>query len=309
MMLDGWLVPGRLALYAGLMLAFGVPSFVLQTMGGSPAGLPIVRRLIRMTGAAVVLSLVASGIGFWTMAQGMSGSSDPGAVKAVAWTLLTQTSVGWAWEIRVVLLIGSLCFVLVPKVGVRVRAAVLALLGAGALATLAWAGHGNMSEGAEGWLHLVADIAHLVVAGAWVGALAVLTLMATMASRQEAPEDILQRLSRAASGFARTGTLIVVVLVVSGVINYLLIVGPSLSGLIASTYGRLLLVKLGIFAAMLVLAAANRFRLAPALAHKLRNHDAAGAVTSLKRSLWIETTLAATVLGLVAWLGTLDPAG
>jgi putative copper export protein len=38
-----------------------------------------------------------------------------------------------------------------------------------ALATLAWTGHGAMDEGAKGWAHLLADILHLLAAGAWSG--------------------------------------------------------------------------------------------------------------------------------------------
>jgi putative copper resistance protein D len=101
----------------------------------------------------------------------------------------------------------------------------------------------------------------------------------------------------------------VAALVLSGAINYIFIIGPTLSGLIGNLYGRLLLVKLGLFASMLLLAAANRFRLAPALEKARRDEDTAGAVSALKRSLCLEAALVISILGLVAWLGTLDPQG
>lgn len=307
-MFDDLMVFSRLALYVGLMLTFGLPVFVLHAMDGNWSNSPIARRMIRVAGAAALLSLVASGLVLWAMAAAMSGSGEPGAERAVAWTLITQTMAGETWDVRVILLVLSLGVVLSSGIGVRARATMLAMLGAAALATLAWAGHGAMSEGAAGWLHLSADIAHLLAAGAWVGALVALVFIAMIAARQRASETI-GLLSSASSGFARLGTLIVAVLVVTGVINYILIVGPSLSGLIESTYGRLLFVKFGIFATMLALAASNRFRLAPALELAMRSDDTSGAVAALKRSLCTEMTLAFVVLGLVAWLGTLNPDG
>jgi putative copper resistance protein D len=105
------------------------------------------------------------------------------------------------------------------------------------------------------------------------------------------------------------GTLIVAVLLVSGTINYIFTVGLTLSGLIDSLYGRLLLLKLGLFSIMLALAAANRFRLAPALEKAMHDVDVSDAVVALKHSLYLETGLAVCILGLVAWLGTLNPGG
>ena len=46
-----------------------------------------------------------------------------------------------------------------------------------ALSALAWTGHGAAGEGAIGWAHLLADILHLIAAGAWVGALIGLMLL------------------------------------------------------------------------------------------------------------------------------------
>jgi putative copper resistance protein D len=302
-MFDGLLVLSRFALYLGLMLAFGLPVFVLQTLAASVA-----RQTLRVAGAAVVVSLLASATALWAMAQAMSGGGNPSAVWGVVQTLLTQTAVGMAWNLRVALLLVSLWFIAASGNGARNRAAVASGLGAVALATLAWAGHGVMNEGPMAWLHLGADIAHLLAAGAWVGALVALTLISRAASRRAEPNTVVL-LSSAATGFARLGTLIVAVLITSGIVNYIIIVGPTLSGLIETWYGRLLLVKLALFATMLALAAANRFRLAPTLERARRDDDATAAVSALTRSLHFETGLAILILGLVAWIGTLDPGG
>ncbi|KAK0338878.1 hypothetical protein LTR94_036782, partial [Friedmanniomyces endolithicus] len=71
---------------------------------------------------------------------------------------------------------------------------------AAALATLAWNGHGAASEGSTGWLHLTADILHLLAAGLWVGALFGLLLL--MARRAEEIDAAHLRLThRALHGF------------------------------------------------------------------------------------------------------------
>lgn len=307
-MFDGLLVLSRFALYLGLMLAFGLPAFVLQALTRNQSAASFARQTLRGAAAATVVSLLASGAALWAMAQAMSASSDVAAVWGVAQTLLTQTAVGMTWGLRVALLLISLWFTAASGGNARNRAAVASVLCAVALAILAWAGHGAMNEGPAAWFHLGADIAHLLAAGAWVGALVALTFIAR-AARRQADQKAVAVLSSASTEFARLGTLIVAVLIASGIVNYIMIVGPSLSGLIETVYGRLLLVKLALFATMLALAAANRFCLAPTLEKARRDNDATAAVLALKRSLYLETTLAILILGLVAWIGTLDPGG
>jgi putative copper resistance protein D len=309
-MFDGLLVLSRFALYLGLMLAFGLLVFALQALTPDRSASSAARQtLLRLAGAATIVSLLASGATLWAMAQSMSGSNDAGAVWGVVQTLLTQTTVGMAWNLRVAVLLVSLWFTAASGSDTRNRVAMASVLGAVALATLAWAGHGAMNEGPLAWIHLGIDIAHLFAAGAWVGALVALTLISRAASGHAEQKKTVALLSSAATGFARSGTLIVAVLITSGIVNYIIIVGPTLSGLIETLYGRLLLVKLALFAAMLTLAAANRFRLAPALERARRDDDAATAVSTLTRSLYLETSLAILILGLVAWIGTLDPGG
>jgi putative copper resistance protein D len=69
----------------------------------------------------------------------------------------------------------------------------------------------------------------------------------------------------------------------------------------------LLLAKLGLFAAMLGLAAANRYHLSPLLKQAIARGDHAAAVASLRKSLVFETGAAVLIVMLVAWLGTLNP--
>jgi hypothetical protein len=71
--------------------------------------------------------------------------------------------------------------------------------------------------------------------------------------------------------------------------------------LIATGYGRLLFLKIGLFAAMLAIAAVNKFHLTPRLA-------GAPARRALLRNSLAETVLGAGVLLLVGALGTMQPA-
>src|SRR5205085_76526 len=111
--------------------------------------------------------------------------------------------------------------------------------------------------------------------------------------------------------FSGIGSALVAVIVATGLINGAFVIGlDGLPRLWASTYGRLLTVKLVLLAVMVGLAAANRFRFAPRLGAAL---DAEGstnrAVLTLRRSLAAETAISIAVVGLVAWFGTLAPPG
>jgi putative copper resistance protein D len=220
--------------------------------------------------------------------------------------LLTGSATGAAWETRMVALVVASIFALIAA-GRAVPLGTVALAAGIALATLAWTGHGAMDENATGWVHLVADILHLLAAGAWVGALLGLTLLVTRApSRVDATH--LRLTHRALHGFGLVGTIMVGTIVVTGLVNGWLLVGAgNLLSLPSTRYGQLLLAKLALFGAMLGLASLNRFRLTPAFERSIAAADHRGALGTLRRSLAVEAACAITILALVAWLGTLEP--
>ena len=75
----------------------------------------------------------------------------------------------------------------------------------------------------------------------------------------------------------------------------------------ASRYGQLLLIKLALFAAMLMLAGVNRWRLTPAHGAAIANGNPVPALRGLRQSLVLETFTVLTILAVVDWLGTLEP--
>lgn len=313
---DDWLVVAlRLGAYAALMVLFGVALFCINVgvhaMRPEDRDALMTRQYVRVIGFAAMLGIGLSLASMAVMAKAIAGVDTYAELTAHVFDMiLTATPVGLSWTVRMVALFAVLTAIAL----LRTRPALpigtfgmLSMLGAIALATLAWAGHGAMSDGALGLLHLAFDIAHLLAAGAWVGALFAFVVL-SMQARGSSPQTA-TLLGRATDGFARIGTVIVATLVVTGLVNYGLIVGPTVEGLLTTAYGRLLVAKLVLFAGMLVLAAANRYRLSPRLALALQDGNYAAVVATLRRSLTTEASLALGVLALVSWLGVLSPPG
>lgn len=291
-------VATRAGLYVALMLVFGMPLFRarLEAVDDRLDG-----RFRALVAIAIVMGLLLSVLAFLAMVAAMTGSTSLVVDAPVVRTLLAQMAVGRAAIAREVALALALVAVLV----LRRWAWPIATLGAFALATLAWSGHGVMDDGWRGAIHLPADIAHLLAAGAWIGALVSLLLLAIRASGKPTTEARL--LGDASVAFASTGTLIVGTIVVTGIVNYVFIAGPTVQDVVRSTWGLVLIAKLGVFTLMLMLAAANRYRLAPRLAASRDGETTLAAVAHLRRSLWLEMGLGLTALLLVGWLGTLAP--
>lgn len=302
-----WLLPAtRFALYLDLGLAFGWPAFCLYALRGEQRNsgrvIPLSGPIIVFGGGGLLLSL----LGMAAVVASMSGTPlvevDPAMLQLIA----QETPMGWAFMVRFAALL------LVVAGGLAVRRAPAAGLwlasgaGAVALATLAWNGHAGATEEWLGTVHLASDFLHLWASGLWVAAL--FELFAMLARR----EPDMRRLGvaqRALQGFSELGTVIVGILVATGIINGAIILGGvDLWSVASAPYGQLLLIKLALFGAMLALAALNRFRLTPQLEAALEAGEARLAAQALRKSLAAETTAALSILALVGWLGTLEPA-
>lgn len=280
----------RFALYADLMLLFGQPLFWLYAPGGRHSIGDRRRLLSALTLTGIGLSLLSITIMTASMAGVALGEVDPDAIRMMA----TDTPMGHAWVVRLAALVALLVLIFF-----RHRAiAGVALLGGIALASLAWTGHGAAGEGSAGTIQLIGDVTHLLAAAAWIGALVGLGAMVFAG-------DDAHKAHRALDSFSRSGSLIVGLLIGSGLVNSVYLVGVRhLADLPATLYGQLLIVKLLLFAAMLGLASLNRFRLTPALARAAGDPP---SFATLRLSLTLEAGAATAILGLVAWLGTLEP--
>lgn len=300
--IEGVAVAARLAQFAGAMLLFGSPVFFLRNFDGRTDPPHWTRRLL---GFGVLLLLTGGGAFALAQTALMVGEAAAAFRPADIASVLADTQLGRGLSVRLALAAAAGLVLMLP-LGARARWSTLALLGAAIAASFAWTGHGAATEGAGRPVHLAADVLHLLAAGLWLGALPPLLLLVRRAQRSESSADEARFAHDALHGFSGVGTLAVTLLVATGLVNAWFLVGPDRIGALAETlYGQLLLVKLALVALMLALAAANRFRLTPALGRRLAGPDQ--ALAALRRSVAVETAAGLLVLAAVAWLGTLAP--
>jgi putative copper resistance protein D len=303
---DWPLIAIRLALYGDLGLLFGIPLFALYGLADKAQRdlPPVAIFCTALSAGGLLLGL----LGFAMVAASMSGTTLTDLDPAVVKMLLTQTGMGWAFLGRSVAL--ALAFAIALRGGpVSIHKLVLiASFGAIAVATLAWSGHGAASEGALGLIHLGGDIVHLLAASAWIGALAMLLLL--VMPKPSLSIERVHTAHAALAGFSMAGSIIVGLIVASGLINGAFLVGVGNVATLSHTrYGQLLLAKLLLFGGMLGCAALNRYRLTPRLADAIGQEESVRALVALRRSMAVEASLAIAVFGLVSWLGTLEPSG
>lgn len=275
----------RLALYVDLLLLFGLALFGLYSVEAVLRFRPMLR------GMALIGALL-SVAGLVLMTRAMSGETEFAALWPHLQMMVLETDVGLAWTLRMIALIVVMIW---PGLWLA------SMAGTVALASLTWSGHGAMDNA---W-HLLSDILHLLAAGAWLGAMLALILMARLDAL--CSEARIRSLADSVKRFEGVGAAIVLILSVTGVANYLFIVGPTLGEVLLGTYGILLAIKVVLFGGMLVLAALNRFHLGPLLEQSLRAGQHQVAANALRRSVASELVIALLIVGLVAWLGTLSP--
>lgn len=268
--------------------------FVQLLLLGLLFGMPLIGRPpARLLASLALAGAMASVIGTAALAADMTGAGIADLDWATFATVATLPGSGVAFEVRLAALVVVVAAALLAP---RQARPVAMAGGAIALATTAWSGHAAASDGSAGPVHLTVDIVHLLAAGTWLGALAVF-----VCDSLRKPAALLLP---ALSGFAHTGTIIVVLLTVTGVANAAFIGGlPPPAQMIDSRWTFLMALKLAAFLGMLLLAARHRFQLVPGLARGAPRFDA------LRFSLALELAAGVTVVGLVAWAGRLDPAG
>ena len=198
-----------------------------------------------LMGASLLLGLVAlAGIVLQGAAAGGFGLRDALHWDVVSAVLGTRFGTVWLLQAGLALACGMLLFA-GRRVAVRTTAALAPA--AVMLLTPSLSGHASVS----GRIAFVTDVAHVVAAAVWVGGLAalVLALIWAGAKRWQLAADAVPRFS---------GLAVVAVswLIASGTISGYLQV-RALRGLWETTYGQLLLVKLGLVLPLLALGLYN----------------------------------------------------
>lgn len=184
----------------------------------------------------------------------------------------------------------------VAVVALRSGAALAAVLGAAtAISSVVVVGH-TRSFGPP-WLVLTADLVHVTAAAVWFGGLVGLVLV--LGARPRLP--VLVRAAVVAR-FSGVAGVLVVLLVAAGLVLYWRI-GHSWSGLLDTTYGRLVLLKAALLVPVLAMACVNRFRLLP----RLRTRERDRAVDLLTSTMRVEAAVLALVLLTTGVLVTQGP--
>jgi putative copper resistance protein D len=226
------------------------------------------------------------------------------------WIVLSQTQFGFAWELRFLFAVALIAGLLVRRAknaDISVQQNVLAALPAGAyLGALAFAGHGEEGLGLERYFHLAADFFHLIAAGLWLGGLIPLALLLVYLRRSR-KQTWIPVACNAASRFSNLGIVAVGILLVSGTVNALFLIGRT-QALAGTDYGRLLLLKITLFAAMVGLAGINRQYLLPRLCGEVGIDQGSRTVRWLVRSTLVEIAIGLGVILIVGMLGIMAPA-
>jgi mono/diheme cytochrome c family protein len=169
-------------------------------------------------------------------------------------------------------------------------------LGVATVAVVLQAGHSHAASMYSGPSVLLASQAiHLLGAGAWLGGLAPLLLLARMAPPKAG--------AMAARWFSPLGKGAIAALTVSSLFQGWVMVA-SLAGLVGTAYGWMVLAKLALFGVLFGFALANRYRFAPALLHG----DPARARLVLVRSIAVQTGFGFAIVVAAAVLSSLVPA-
>jgi putative copper resistance protein D len=306
-MIEIGLLVARFLHYAAATSLVGLALFPFYACtGGEPS---ILRRWRgKWILVAAVAALVSGLCWFAFVVANMGGSIDDLADAETLHAVVYDTSFGNVWSLRMLValvIVGmaawDVCFGSASYWVTLVFAAVLVV-------SLAGTGHTQVEEGWAGIIHMMSDGAHLLAAGAWLGGLISLVAILPRSGARDLPvqpKQAVQILLR----FSGMGYIAVATLIGSGLANSWFLVG-SLSGLLTTSYGLLLLGKLALFVAMLALAAANRFWLVPSMSDVRADAPDEWSRWSLRLRNHVlgEQLLGWMVLALVSILGTMQPA-
>jgi putative copper resistance protein D len=284
--------------FAATLLAAGSTGFIF--MVAEPAiskawFATLHRQLTLWVWLALAAAVVSGAVWLVLLASDILGTSfSDVCLHGGAWPVLTDTRFGLVWCIRLALAL--LLALLLPWPATRRLQVTIA---AAFVVLPALVGHAGATPGLAGDLHLASDMLHLLAAGAWLGGLPAFAFLLWRA-RRSAGRRRDAAVVRVVDRFSLLGVFSVGILLASGLLNsWNLLNGPH--DLIASDYGRLVALKIVLFAAMIAIAAVNKFYLRPRLPKP-------AVLRALLRNSLAEIGLGLCVLLFVGLLGTLPPA-
>ncbi len=261
-----------LALFGALAFAPAVLPIDLR-----PVMRPALRRIAWISGIAAFLT----GMG-WFLAETASVAQTSGVAATfnAAPAFVRYLTFGQVLLARLVLVAGAVAMCRWPRVGLWTAGLALALQ--------PWLGH----PGEAGVGLAASEILHLVAAGIWVGGLIPLLLCLWVLPAAQ--------VARPFRRFTGIGLAAVVTLAGTGLAQGFVLAGGA-GGLAATNYGHVALLKAGLFAAALVLAAWNGL----VLTGRLSREPEVGR--SLAASIGAEAAIGCGILFAAALLAGLPP--
>jgi copper transport protein len=300
---------GRALAFLSLLVLVGGIAFVRTWWPDAASRRPII--VLFVVAWATVIITALAGIGLeaaYSTGKGFGSVLDWNLIKEVM-----RSHFGEAWLTRAIVAAACLPFVLRPTLWKKPwpRGAVLdvglVLVGLLLLATISYAGHATTGR----WVALafVTDVLHLTGAAGWLGGLVVIALALWLPARARGAP-------LASARFSRLAGPAIALIVLTGTVQAFRQVS-SLSALVHTTYGRLLIAKVLAVGVVLVAASASRDivreRVLPALTPALGpgaaraeadDHD----VRNLRDAVVVEVVLAIIIVALTAVLVNTEPA-
>ncbi len=278
----------------GIVWLVGVSAFrvVARRGSGGPDGTDLDRRLTRQTGLALLLLLAGAAARLYAQTYSAFGLDEP-VTGDLMRLVAEQTRWGTRWALQTAAIVASV----LALACLRSRAAwSWWALGAATVAVVGTApatGHALAYAGGA-ILPMALQIGHLMAAGVWIGALFVLVSAGLRPPRGQPRVDGAIAASRLVNRFSPFALVSAAVLAGTGVWTAVLYI-DHIPQLWQTTYGRVLLLKVGLFGVTASLGAYNWRRVKPMLA-------SGGGVRTLRRSAATELLVAACVLAVTAWL-------
>jgi len=283
-MADAALILARWFYFAAVMVLFGSSLFPFYALDRTTKAMRA--RLPALVNVGLALMALIS-----TLVWLLSFAVDLGGPENIAGTLqgvLLESSLGGIWIVRLSVVTALLIVSASRQPALILGPSFLLLVCEG------WSGH----AAAWGfWASLVQAI-HVACAGAWIGGL--LPLARVIATARQHRSGIVIA-GAAIRRFSRVGIVVVGVIALTGAANTWRVLGTLPDP--ADSYGQVLLLKIGLFASMIGIAAFNRYYLIV----KLERPDPTSTLEALSRNIALEQIFGAGVLLAVSVLGLMSP--
>jgi putative copper export protein len=213
-------------------------------------------------------------------------------------TVLVRTVWGWGWMLQAAAVVFAIAGFHVAR---RARAGGWGIAAVGTLvlaATPALSGHA-VSVPRLGALAIVADTLHVIGAGGWLGSLLVMLIAGVPIALRSAHDRRGAKVADLINAYSPTALLFAGGMVITGVFAAWLHIGFT-PALWESDYGRILLLKLGIFSLVAAAGVFNWRRVRPSLGDELGGQR-------IRRSATAELVVGAVVLIVTAVLVATPP--